>query len=79
MSRFRTVMPLVVASVVVAASAGLRMMGQDRASGPAAAAAVYPVVSVQDALHRPFHFTFAKPTRLDAPAVSRYYCVRSLA
>lgn len=66
MTRFRHVMPLGVASLVLVASAGLRMLAQERTvtSATASTPESKSPGSVQDALLRPYHFTFTKPTPL---------------
>ena len=68
MARLRMVLPILVATLVLAVSADWRLVGQERAASPRAGGTTNPAVSVQDALNRPFHFSFGKPTPLDEAA-----------
>lgn len=63
MTRLRLALPIGLALSVTLGLTGLRMRAQDR---PAQAVAPAPTVShsAQDALLKPFHFTFNKPTPL---------------
>jgi hypothetical protein len=66
MTRFRKLLPLAVLTLALASFVGLSMRAQTKVETSQAVTKAGP--SVQDALHRPFHFTFAKPTPLDEAA-----------